>query len=60
MEKLYTLKEAKKLLGVNGSREHNRRVSKSNWKAIIAFMSYKSELCSSTRRTPLKGAPDVG
>jgi len=38
-----------------GSKEHKRHVSKSNWKKIIAFMSYKSEVVllnpqNSTRR----------
>jgi len=27
-----------------GSKEHNRRVSKSDWKTIITFMSYKSKV----------------
>ena len=44
---------AKRML--NGSREHKRHVSKGNWKAIIFFMSYKSEVVllnpqNSTRR----------
>jgi len=29
---------------LNGSREHNRRISKSNWRTIITFMSYKSKV----------------
>jgi len=29
---------------LNGSREHNRCISKSNWKTIITFMSYKSKV----------------
>ena len=40
---------------LNGSREHNRCISKSNWKTIITFMSYKSKVVllnpkNSTRR----------
>jgi transposase len=40
---------------LNGSREHNRRVSKSDWKTIMTFMSYKSRVVlfnprNSTRR----------
>jgi len=40
---------------LNGSREHNRRISKSDWKTIITLMSYKSKvellnLQNSTRR----------
>ena len=40
---------------LNGSKEHNRRVSKSGWKTIITFMSYKSKVVllnpkNSTRR----------
>jgi len=29
---------------LNGSREHNRRISKSDWKTIITLMSYKSKV----------------
>jgi len=40
---------------LNGSKVHNRNTSKSNWKTIIAFMSYKSKVAllnpkNSTRR----------
>jgi hypothetical protein len=40
---------------LNGSKEHNRRVSKSGWKTIITLMSYKSKVVplnpkNSTRR----------
>ena len=40
---------------LNGSRGHNRRISKSNWRTIIIFMSYKSRVVllnprNSTRR----------
>jgi transposase len=40
---------------LNGSKEHNRRISKSDWKTIITFMSYKSMVIlfnpkNSTRR----------
>jgi putative transposase len=39
----------------NGSKEHNRNISKSSWKTIIEFMSYKSRVIllnpkNSTRR----------
>ena len=29
---------------LNGSKEHNRNISKSDWKAIVKFMSYKSNV----------------
>jgi putative transposase len=40
---------------LNGSKEHNRNVSKSDWKTIITFMEYKSKVVllnpkNSTRR----------
>ena len=40
---------------LNGSREHNRNISKVNWKTIIALLSYKSKVVllnprNSTRR----------
>jgi transposase len=40
---------------LNGSKEHNRNISKSDWKTIITFMSYKSKVVllnpkNSTRR----------
>jgi len=40
---------------LNGSKEHNRNISKINWKTIITFMSYKSKVVllnpkNSTRR----------
>jgi len=40
---------------LNGSRGHNRRISKSSWRTIITFMSYKSRVLllnprNSTRR----------
>jgi transposase len=40
---------------LNGSKEHNRNISKSDWKTIITFMEYKSKVVllspkNSTRR----------
>jgi putative transposase len=40
---------------LNSSNEHNRNISKSDWKTIITFMSYKSKVVllnpkNSTRR----------
>jgi len=45
---------------LNGSKEHNRCVSKSGWKTIITLISYKSKVVLLNPKTPLEGAPDVG
>jgi hypothetical protein len=37
---------------LNGSKEHNRRVSKSDWKTIITLMSYKSKVVLLNPKTP--------
>ena len=45
---------------LNGSKEHNRRVSKSDWKTITTLMSYKSKVVLLNPKTPREDAPDVG
>ena len=41
---LHVFEDLKKEDMFNNSREHNRRISKSNWKTIINLMSYKSSI----------------
>jgi putative transposase len=49
---------------LNGSKKHNRNISKSNWKTIIALLSYKSKVVllspkNSTRRCSRCGMIDA-
>jgi putative transposase len=45
---------------LNSSKEHNRNISKSDWRTIITFMSCKSKVVLLNPKTPLEDAPDVG
>jgi putative transposase len=52
---VHGFEDLKKKKMFNGSKKHNRDISKSSWKTIIAFMSYKSRVVllnpkNSTRR----------
>jgi putative transposase len=45
---------------LNGSKMHNRNISKINWKTIITLMSYKSKVKLLNTKNSTRGAPDVG
>jgi len=57
---IHTFEDLEKEAMLNDSREHNRIIKKSNWKMIIALMSYKSSIVLVDSRNTTKQCSRCG